>query len=263
MSTAAGAARAIADVTEGRILATVDIMVPPERVFTALSDGTEIARWWGSPTLYTTDRWTTDFRVGGRWRAEGKGADGTPFFVEGEILEIERPWRIVQTWEPGYDPGLKTRLTFQLSAIDGGTRLVVRHEGFGANAGSCEGHSNGWIRVLGWLAADIGPKPGPDTAKYFLARLLGPRPDFARSLSAEEKAMMQAHARYWAPFVENGKVLVLGPVNDPKWTYGVAVLRVESEAELLDLQGKDPAILLGKGGLHYENAPMLAAAWKH
>ena len=263
MSSPTGAARAIADVTEGRILATVDIMVPAERVFEALSDGREIVRWWGSPDVYVTESWTTDFRVGGHWRADGRGADGKPFFVEGDFIAIERPWRIVQTWEPGWSPGLKTQITYQLSAIEGGTRLVVRHEGFGGNAGSCEGHSQGWIRVLGWLAADIGPKPGPDTAKYFLARLLGPRPDFARTLSAEEMAMMQAHARYWMPFVESGKVLVLGPVNDPDWTWGMGVMRVDSEAELLELQSRDPAILLGNGGTHYENLPMFRAAWKH
>ena len=153
MSTAPGAARAIADVTAGSILASVDIMVPPERVFAALSDGNEIARWWGAPDLYTTDRWTTDFRVGGKWRADGTGADGKPFFVEGEFLEIDPPWRIVQTWEPGWDQGLRTVIRYQLSAIDGGTRLVLRHEGFGERRDSCEGHANGWVRVLGWLSA--------------------------------------------------------------------------------------------------------------
>lgn len=256
MTSSAGAARAIADVNGGTILASIDIMVPPERVFAALSDGGEISRWWRSPDAYTTDRWITDFRVGGRWRADGKGADGKPFFVEGEFLAIEPPWRIVQTWEPGWSPGLRTTLAYQLSAIEGGTRLVVRHEGFKDRPDSCNDHANGWIRVLGWLAADIGPKPRPDTAKYFLSRLLGPRPDFARSLSAEEMAMMQAHVGYWAPQLEAGKVIALGPVNDPNWTYGVAIMRVDSEAELLELQRHDPAIVLGKGAMRYENAPM-------
>ena len=235
-------ARAIADVTEGTILASVDIMVPPERVFTALSDGAEIARWWGAPDVYTTERWTTDFRVGGRWRADGKGADGAPFFVEGEFIAIERPWRIVQTWEPGWTPGLKTTITYQLSPIAGGTRLVVRHEGFGDNAQSCEGHSEGWVRVLGWLVAGIVPKPAPapDTAKYFLARLLGPRPDFATTLTPEERAMMQAHAIYWQQHMATGKVLVLGPVNDPKGSWGLAVMRVTSDAELRELQKPRP-----------------------
>jgi len=262
MSSTAGAARAIADVTEGIILASVDIMVPPERVFAALSDGNEISRWWGSPAAYTTDSWTTDFQVGGRWRADGTGADGVPFFVEGEFLEIDRPWRIVQTWEPQWDAGNRTTLTYQLSPIQGGTRLVVRHDGFKGRPESCQSHGDGWIKVLGWLAADIGPKPEPDTAKYFVARLIGPRADFARTLSAEEMAMMMAHARYWQPLMAAGKVIALGPVNDPAWTYGLGILRVDSEEELLELQSNDPAILLGNGGTHYENAPMMRIAYR-
>jgi uncharacterized protein YndB with AHSA1/START domain len=258
---ATSAARSIADTTGGTILASVDIMVPPERVFAALSDGNEMARWWGAPGLYTTDRWTADLRVGGRWRADGTGADGKPFFVEGRFLEIDGPRRLVQTWEPGWAEGLKTTVTYQLTEIPGGTRLVVRHEGFGDKAESCEGHATGWIRVLGWLAADIGPKPGPNTAKYFLARLLGPRPDFARSLSSDEMAMMRAHAIYWSQFLESGKVIVLGPVDDPKWTWGLGVMKVDSEAELLDLQSRDPAITAA-AGMHYENVPMFRAAYR-
>ena len=260
MTSSAGAARAIADVTGGTILASVDIMVPPGRVFAAITEGDEIVRWWGSPQTYTTTGWATDFRVGGKWRAEGVSADGVAFHVEGEFIEIERPWRVTQTWLPSWEDDATT-LTYQLSAIEGGTRLVIRHEGFRERQKSCESHSAGWIQVLSWLAADIGPKPGPDTSKYFLARLLGPRPDFARTLSAEELAMMQAHAKYWMPMLESGKVIVLGPVNDPKWTWGLGVMKVDSEEELLQLQSHDPAIVQGRG-TSYENIPMFLAAYR-
>ncbi|HTJ56976.1 MAG TPA: SRPBCC domain-containing protein [Devosiaceae bacterium] len=261
MSSTTSAARAIADVTEGTILASVDIMVPAERVFAALSDGNEITRWWGNPAIYTTTSWETDFRVGGRWRADGVGADGVPFYVEGEFIEIERPHRIVQTWEPQWDQGNRTTVTYQLSPIEGGTRLVARHEGFKGRPEMCQQHSDGWAMVLGWLAADIGPKPQPDTAKYFVARLLAPRPDFATSLSDEEMAVMQAHMAYWRPKMQEGKVLVLGPVNDPRGSWGLGLMRVESEEELLELQSHDPAITSGRG-LSYENLPMFRAVWK-
>jgi len=256
MSHPTGAARAIADVTGGTILATVDIMASPERVFAALSEADEISRWWGHPSVYTTDKWTTDFRVGGQWRADGRGADGVPFHVTGEFLEIDPPHRIVQTWQPSWAGGPATTLTYELSPISGGTRVMVRHDGFKGRPEACNDHSNGWIMVLGWLAADIGPKPRPDMSKYFVARLLGPRPDFARTLTEEEMAMMLAHVAYWRPLVEAGKVIALGPVDDPKGTYGIGIIRVDSEDELLSLQREDPAIQLGKGGMRYENAPM-------
>jgi uncharacterized protein YndB with AHSA1/START domain len=261
MSPTLGAARAIADVTEGTILASVDIMVSPERVFAALSDGNEIARWWGAPELYVTDRWTTDFRVGGKWRADGTGADGKPFFVEGEFLEIDPPWRIVQTWEPGWDQGLKTVIRYQLSAIDGGTRLVLRHEGFGERRDSCEGHANGWVRVLGWLTAHLSPRPAPEQSLYFFARLLSQRASFMQDMSAEERQMMLEHGAYWAGQMARGKMLVYGPVADPKGGWGMGVLKVSSEDELVALQSNDPAIL-GNRGLYYQNLPMPRAIYR-
>lgn len=88
------AARSIADLSGGTILATVDIAVPAERVFRALTSPEEIVHWWGSDDLYRTTSWTSDFCVGGKWRAEGAGADGKPFSVEGEFLEIDPPRRL-------------------------------------------------------------------------------------------------------------------------------------------------------------------------
>lgn len=48
-SMAASSARAVWDVTEGLILATVEIHATPERVFQALASK-EICEWWVRPT---------------------------------------------------------------------------------------------------------------------------------------------------------------------------------------------------------------------
>lgn len=55
-----------------------------------------------------------------------------------------------------------TKVTYTLDAIPGGTRLTVRHEGFGRRSESCTSHANGWERVLVWLIAHVnnGPRPG-------------------------------------------------------------------------------------------------------
>ena len=89
-------ARAVADLTEGVILASVEVAAAAERVFRALTDPKELARWWGSSEAYRADEWTADFRVGGRWRARGRNVDGRPFSVEGEFLEIEPPRKVVR-----------------------------------------------------------------------------------------------------------------------------------------------------------------------
>jgi uncharacterized protein YndB with AHSA1/START domain len=150
------AARAIADVTRGMLLATIDIAAPPERVFRAVTSE-ELTRWWGSEDTYRTTRWSGDVRKGGAWRTEGVGRDGKPFAVHGEFLEVDPPRTLVQTWNYDWDTNASTTtITWRFETIPGGTRVVVRHEGFGDAHGACENHANGWERVLGWLGGYTG-----------------------------------------------------------------------------------------------------------
>jgi uncharacterized protein YndB with AHSA1/START domain len=145
-----GEPRAVADVSEGLILATVDIAAPAERVFRAIASE-ELVKWWGSDDLYRTTKWTGDVRAGGAWRTEGVSADGKPFSVGGEFLEVEPPHKLVQTWRADWDGGNVTTITYRLQPIENGTRLTLRHSGFAGRPDSCESHANGWERVLGWL----------------------------------------------------------------------------------------------------------------
>lgn len=151
--------RAIADLSGGLILATVEIEATPERVFRALSSD-EVVQWWGDSGTYHTTGWTADLRVGGSWRADGKGADGSTFSVGGEYVEVEPPTRLVQTWKPDWAPGPATRVSYILEPVGTGTRVTVRHEGFDDRA-ACEGHAAGWERVLHWLAAYSQPGARP------------------------------------------------------------------------------------------------------
>jgi uncharacterized protein YndB with AHSA1/START domain len=149
-------ARAIADVAEGTILATIDIAVPVERVFRAITS-VEVALWWGSPDLYRVTNWTGDLRVGGAWRSEGVSKDGQPFSVHGEFREVVPPSKLVQTWQYDWDTTNSiTTITWRLTAIEGGTRVVIRHEGFGDAHEACAGHADGWERVLTWLSLHWG-----------------------------------------------------------------------------------------------------------
>jgi hypothetical protein len=88
---------------------------------------------------------------------------------------------------------------------------------------------------------------------YFL-KLNPPRKSFMKDMTEDERKIMQKHVAYWAPFVEDGTVIVLGPVMDPASGYGIAIVRVESEDRLLELIKNDPA----NGLNHYEWHPMRA-----
>ena len=123
-------ARAVADVIDGLIVASVEIARTPERVFQALSSR-EIVDWWVNPGVFDTREWSGDVRVGGRWHASGI-ARGAPYSLEGAFLEVDPPRKLVQTWHRQGTPGAPSTLTYMLEPIAGGTRLTVRHAGIAA-----------------------------------------------------------------------------------------------------------------------------------
>ncbi len=253
MSQRKSSARAIADVTEGVVLATVDIAVPPERVFRALTTS-ELTKWWGSAELYRTTKFEIDLSPGGAWRTEGIGADGTPFHVEGKVLEVDAPHRLVQTWKQSWDPGPETTITYTLTPIESGTRVTVRHTGFAGNPKSCESHSNGWERVLGWLGGHLAA--APSEAKHFFVRLISPRPTFIQDMTPDERAIMGEHGMYWRGKLAEGVAIAFGPVVDPKGPWGLGLIKAKDEAEVRAFEAADPAKT--KLGMHYEILPMMA-----
>lgn len=90
--------------------------------------------------------------------------------------------------------------------------------------------------------------------KAFFLKLNPPRSSFMTDMTAEEKSIMQKHVAYWAPYVNDGTIVVLGPVMDPKGGFGIAVIRVDSDDHLQQLLAADPA-----NGLNtYEFYPMRA-----
>jgi len=77
--------------------------------------------------------------------------------------------------------------------------------------------------------------------KHFLLRLIPPRKSFTADMSEEERRIMQAHVSYWAPYVKDGTMIVMGPVMDPEGGYGLGVIAVDDEDQLHRLLAADPA----------------------
>ena len=134
-----------------QIVAEIHIAAPPDRVFAAISEPSQVGQWWGQAGMYRTTKWQSDRRVGGKWRSDGVGADGTPFHVSGEYLEYEPPTLLVHTWIASYMGELKTIVRWELRAEKGGTQVTLRHSGFAGNTDAVKSHGQGWVRVLGWM----------------------------------------------------------------------------------------------------------------
>jgi hypothetical protein len=165
----------------------------------------------------------------------------------------------VQTWNPSWDDLPETRLSYLLEPIEGGTRLTVRHEGFGAaHADSCSGHAEGWERVLSWLLRHFPQGPAAGADRYWFYRLVPPRPTFAFDMSEHEREVMGRHADYWRAHAAAGAAVVFGPVNDPAGVWGLGVMRAKDEREMAALRDGDPA-LGGDIGMRCEVLPLISA----
>jgi uncharacterized protein YndB with AHSA1/START domain len=143
-----------------RIDRSIDIDVPPERVWRALTDAAELAAW---------------FQV----RIEGELASGREVWmtsVHAEhtgqrfavlVVEMTPPRRMVWQWHPGeVDPSIdyarehRTTVTFTLEPSGKGTRLSVSETGFDEvslerRAKAYADNSQGWTEVLGWLKKHV------------------------------------------------------------------------------------------------------------
>jgi uncharacterized protein len=90
--------------------------------------------------------------------------------------------------------------------------------------------------------------------KHFFLRLNPPRATFMQDMTIEEKSIMQRHVAYWNPYLEDGTVIVMGPVYDHAGGFGMAVVVVDSEDQVQELIDLDPAKALGQ----YDIFPMRA-----
>ncbi|HVU34433.1 MAG TPA: YciI family protein [Opitutaceae bacterium] len=95
--------------------------------------------------------------------------------------------------------------------------------------------------------------------KYYFYKLIPPRPDFPQTMTPAELAIMQSHVGYWAGHMQQGRVVVFGPVADPAGAFGMAVVQLPDEAAPEPLRDNDPAITAGIG-FRGEIHPMLRAS---
>ncbi|GAA2630841.1 metalloregulator ArsR/SmtB family transcription factor [Streptomyces vastus] len=118
------------------------IQSTPEKVWDALTDADVTAAYWGHNNV-------SDWRVGSRW--EHRRTDGSGIVdVIGDVVESERPTRLVTTWADPADEGEEdkySRVTFDIRAHGGIVRLTVTHEDL-LDESDVAAAASGWSAVL-------------------------------------------------------------------------------------------------------------------
>jgi uncharacterized protein YciI len=78
--------------------------------------------------------------------------------------------------------------------------------------------------------------------KYFLYKLIPPRPTFPQDMTEAEGKLTQEHVAYWQDLADRRIVVIFGPVLDPNGAYGIAILETNDETAVRDISKNDPAI---------------------
>ncbi len=133
----------------------IQIAAPPERVFQAITDPSQLPKWWGQSDMYRVTKMESDLRVNGKWKSVGVSAKGESFEVGGEYLEIDPPRRLVYTWAYSWGDSPETTVCWELIPVDEGTLIKLRQSGFAGNAAAANDHAQGWLRVFSWMQAFI------------------------------------------------------------------------------------------------------------
>ena len=128
------------------------LKAPRERIFSALTEPAELAKWWG-PDGFTTPEIDLDLRVGGRYRFAMQPPDGDPFYLAGEFLEIDSPRRLAYTfyWEEPDPDDRETVVNLSLHDRRDATELLLSQGEFATDARLAL-HRAGWMDSLDSMA---------------------------------------------------------------------------------------------------------------
>ena len=110
---------------ELEVVITRQFDAPRALVFDVLTNPEHVSRWGATPPDRMTEC-SIDLRVGGEYRSSFVIEDGTVFSIHGTYLEVEPPFRTVQTWHFNGWPDVEAVESMELHETDGVTTLAWR-----------------------------------------------------------------------------------------------------------------------------------------
>ena len=140
--------------TDGLMLHLERVLpAPPARVFEAMTDPAELAKWWG-PSGFSSPSIELDVRVGGAYRIAMQPPEGDLFYLRGAFREVEPPARLSYTfvWEDPDPDDQETVVTITLRDLGGSSELRFDQGPFATRARHAL-HEGGWTDGLDKLEA--------------------------------------------------------------------------------------------------------------
>ncbi|MFI5042700.1 MAG: ArsR/SmtB family transcription factor, partial [Acidimicrobiales bacterium] len=125
--------------TAPAFVSSVYIRATPEAIWRAITETDYTLRYYYGSAI------ETDWKPGSPYRMTIAGE----LQIEGEVVEVDPPRRLVQTFHAVWDEGVKadppTRVTWEIeAAMPGVSKVVVLHDGLLAGSSTLEQVSGGW-----------------------------------------------------------------------------------------------------------------------
>ena len=122
----------------------IEIATTPERLWRAITDPEQTRKYFYGALS------KSDWTVGARWTSESPEGE---VYLEGEILEIDPPRRLVHTLhvvqEPTAAAEAPSRVEWEIAPVGDRCRLTMIHTGRGP--ATMDYTSGGWETILGGL----------------------------------------------------------------------------------------------------------------
>jgi uncharacterized protein YndB with AHSA1/START domain len=128
-----------------------------QRIFAAWTTPEQFQKWFG-PSNISVLHAEADAEEGGNYRIVTTACDTTSSeaqmrqsSVSGTYLKVVPNSLLRFTWRPEWNPTEESVVTVELCDVEGGTELILRHEGF-TTEDSRNRHLQGWTGTLDKLA---------------------------------------------------------------------------------------------------------------
>lgn len=123
---------------------TTYIKTTPEKLWEALTNPEFTRQYWANIEN------VSDWKKGSKWDHIARD-DSDPVWVTGQILEVDRPKRLVFSWIDPDNQKDQSRVTYEIEKIEDMTRLTVTHDNFTPESAMPPKISQGWPKVLASL----------------------------------------------------------------------------------------------------------------
>ena len=125
----------------------------PSVVFHAVSDGAELAKWFG-PNGFSIPNLDFEPRVGEPDRIEMQPPDGERFYLAGEFREVDPPRRLAYTfvWEPPDPDDVETQVSLSFRDLGESTEVSFTQGPFKTEERRAL-HRDGWTDSFDKLEA--------------------------------------------------------------------------------------------------------------